>query len=73
MKTKKTPRQMVDDLIRSGPYDWVPPIPRYVDVADAANTDWASEYRRLLEHHTNETDTLYAVIRELVRQRPEKS
>jgi len=66
---KGTPKDWVDKLLRVGPADWVPPVPRYVEPDDeCACRQWRHEWARLHEHHSRETDALYAVIRELVRR-----
>lgn len=66
----KNPSEWVDELLRVGPSDWVPPVKRYVEpyTEPGIETDWRYEYERLKAHHTRETDILHAVIRELVRR-----
>lgn len=70
-RTKRTPKQWVDELLWQGPHNWVPPVSRYdgpdPDTADES-TDWHAEWGRLNAHHQREMDVLNAVIRELVRR-----
>lgn len=64
---KGTPREWVDEILRVGPTNWVPPLQRHVELdIDRFSHVRVDAYRALLAHHTEETDMLHAVIRELV-------
>lgn len=63
--TKRTPKQIADDLLWQGFEHFVPPVKRYTG---ARSDDWAAEYAHLLQHHEQETRVLLAVIEELVKR-----
>lgn len=64
---RRTPGQVVDQLLWEGYDRFVPPVSRYGE-PEPATADWKAEYDRLLLHHTDETDALLSIIRELARR-----
>jgi hypothetical protein len=62
---KRTPKEVVDQLLTDGFASFVPPVPRY---RGPLSTDWKAEYDRLWAHHTDETEAVLSIIEELARR-----
>ena len=68
----KTPQERVDILLKEGldkPSKWMS-IPAYKEPEWGTNTShgWAVEYRKLHDHHVEETKVLFEIIGELVKR-----
>lgn len=70
---KRTPAEIVDQLIAEGYETFVPPVKQYEEpVGRPDEIEWEDEYQRLYAHHTDEADALMSIIREMTRRlRPE--
>lgn len=72
MKTPLTIQERVDKLLEHGvdkPQKWMS-IHAYQDPTWGTNSShgWAVEYRKLADHHKEETKVLFEIIEELVKR-----